>query len=423
MKNKHINKFNLLSSALILAMALCSLACQEDEDEVTGMPSIERVRYTDPDTSDSTFTSATLGSTLAILGKNLGTTQQVYLNDYPVGVNPAYVTNDNVIVTITDSVPTVATNPDVPNMLRLVTKGGETSIPFQTLPPAPQVSRVANEYVKAGDQLTLFGRYYYFIDTVYFPGEDVFVTDGFSTNSTGSRLTVTVPDGLDFAEGNSITVVTQSGASATNRRTQIYDGNGMVADFDTNGALEWPWNWGWGISGEMIVPSIGGIEGIDGNFGAIDMELPPSYGWSNDKVINFANWGGEQIFPTEPADKYTTSAPIADFDIRMEVATITEASLEGVTLDLWYPDINGNELQASVPITDFVRTSDGQWYTVSINANQLTSGNVRLATYGDFLAGGADGVKQLRIVIQNANSSTVPVTMGIDNVRVVRAEE
>lgn len=227
MENIHKNKFNILSSALILVMALFSLACQEDEDVVTGMPSIERVRYTDPATADSAFSRATLGSTLAILGKNLGTTQQVYLNDYPVGVNPAYVTNENVIVTITDSVPTVATNPDVPNMLRLVTKGGETSISFQTLPPAPQISRVANEYVKPGDQLTLFGRYYYFIDTVYFPGEDIFVTDGFSTNSTGSRLTVTVPEGVDFTESNFVTVVTQSGASATNRRTQIYDGNGM----------------------------------------------------------------------------------------------------------------------------------------------------------------------------------------------------
>lgn len=51
MENIHKNKFNILSSALILVMALFSLACQEDEDVVTGMPSIERVRYTDPATA------------------------------------------------------------------------------------------------------------------------------------------------------------------------------------------------------------------------------------------------------------------------------------------------------------------------------------------------------------------------------------
>ncbi|QDH80769.1 hypothetical protein FKX85_17675 [Echinicola soli] len=431
MKNNHINKFNLLSSALILAMALCSLACQEDEDEVTGMPSIERVRYTDPTTADSAFSRATLGSTLAIMGKNLGTTQQVYLNDYPVGVNPAYVTNENVIVTITDSVPTVATNPDVPNMLRLVTKGGEASIPFQTLPPAPQISRVANEYVKPGDQLTLFGRYYYFIDTVYFPGEDVYVTDGFSTNSTGSRLTVTVPDGLDFGEGNSVTVVTQSGASATNRRTQIYDGDGMVADFDTNGALEWPWNWGWGISGNMIVPSIGGIEGIDGNFGAIDMDLPPSYGWSNDKVMNFANWGGVNIFPTTPEDRYAPSTPLGKFELRMEMVINTDSPIDDLILQVaWGSKIRNQSddgwefYSMNVPISDFISSTDGKWYTLSGNLSQLSFDNKRIADYAEFISGNGDGLTELRLVVQNSNSSeSIPVVMGIDNVRVVRAEE
>ncbi|WP_157492822.1 glycan-binding surface protein [Echinicola pacifica] len=421
--NNYTLPLNILSSLLVILLAITSLACQEDEDEVTGMPTIDRIRYTDPETADSAFTRATLGSTLAIMGRNLGTTQQVYLNGYSVGVNPAYVTNDNVIVTITDSVPTVATDPNVSNMLRLVTKGGETSIPFQTLPPAPQISRVGNEYLKPGDNLTLFGRYFYFIDTVFFPGEGNYVTEGFTANSTGSKLTVKVPDGLDFSEGNFVSVVTQSGGSATSRRTQIYDGNGMVADFDTDGALEWPWNWGWGISGNMIVPSIGPVNGIDGNFGAIDMELPPKGGWSNDKVMNFTNWGGAQIFPTSPADKYAPSTPAGKFEIRVEIAISTASSIEDVELMIWFPDNKGNELTTNVPLVDYVSTTDGTWYTVSTNLSQLTSGNVRLGTYADLLAGDTGGVKQLRLVIQNYGTDGVPVVMGVDNVRVVRAEQ
>lgn len=200
------------------------------------------------------------------------------------------MTNNSVIVTVGDSVPTVATDPNVPNKLRLVTKSGESVIDFQTLPPAPQILQVKNQYVKAGDDLTLFGRYFYFVDTVYFPGEDVFVTSGFQTNSAGTTLTVKVPEGLDFSESQSISVVTRSGGSATNRNTQIYNGKGMFADFDTNGALEWPWNWGWGISGEMIKPSQPGIEGLEGNFAGMNQPFPASYGWNNDKVINLANW-------------------------------------------------------------------------------------------------------------------------------------
>ncbi|WP_332910433.1 hypothetical protein [Algoriphagus boritolerans] len=56
---------------------------QEEEVINVGPPTIERVRTTDPTTVDSAFTSATLGSTIAILGTNLLGTQEVYLNDYP----------------------------------------------------------------------------------------------------------------------------------------------------------------------------------------------------------------------------------------------------------------------------------------------------------------------------------------------------
>ncbi|MEP1087344.1 MAG: hypothetical protein ABJH01_11760, partial [Algoriphagus sp.] len=74
----------LVASALLMVIFLG--ACQDDDEINVGPPTIERVRSTDPTTADSAFTSATLGSTLAILGNNLLGTQQVYLNDYPLGV-------------------------------------------------------------------------------------------------------------------------------------------------------------------------------------------------------------------------------------------------------------------------------------------------------------------------------------------------
>ncbi|MEP2348509.1 MAG: glycan-binding surface protein, partial [Algoriphagus sp.] len=394
-------------------------ACQDDDEINVGPPTIERVRSTDPTTADSAFTSATLGSTLAILGNNLLGTQQVYLNDYPLGVNTAYVTNNSVIVTVGDSVPTVATNPNVPNTLRLVNKAGEAIMEFQTLPPAPQVLQVKNQYVKPGDDLTLFGRYFYFVDSVYFPGEDVYVTSGFTTNAAGSSLTVKVPDGLDFSEGQAIRVVTKSGGSATNRNTQIYADKGMVADFDTNGALEWPWNWGWGISGDMIQPSQPGISSLEGNFAGMNQAFPANFGWNNDKVINLANWGGAQIFPT--GEGYEPGVPANNFDIRVEVAVNTTESIEGLMMQIWYPDSNGNELSYNIPMSEFITKTDGSWYTLSANMTRLTNGSTRLNTYGDFLKGDKGGVKQLRLLVVNTTSSDIKAVVGVDNVRVIRA--
>src|SRR5690554_3465055 len=114
MKNtigKYKGHWALIAFSLVLGL----YSCTDEEPGSAGPPMIERVRNTDPSTADSAFVSATLGSTLAILGNNLSTTTEVYLNDYPLGVNPAYVTNTSVIVQINDSVPTVANHPDVAN--------------------------------------------------------------------------------------------------------------------------------------------------------------------------------------------------------------------------------------------------------------------------------------------------------------------
>ncbi|HSJ68836.1 MAG TPA: glycan-binding surface protein [Anditalea sp.] len=411
-----------LLSAFVMLLIMGSMAsCTEDEFDTSAPPIIERIRNTNPTTADSSFVSATLGSTLAILGNNLSTTLEVYLNDHPLGVNPAYVTNNTVIVQISDSVPTVATNPDVVNKLRLVTRAGETTYDFQTLPPAPQVLQVKNQYVSTGDQLTLYGRYFYFVDTVYFPGEDVYVTSGIQTNAAGNTLNVTVPEGLDFTENANIVVVSRSGASATNRNTQIYSGLGMVADFDTPGVLNWPWDWGWGISGDMIRSSQPGISALDGNFGGMNQAFPANWGWNNDKVINLAAWSGEQMFPSAPANLYNPAAAAANFDIRFELAISSAESIEGLSVQIWYPDNNGNELDFLIPVNQFARTTDGSWYTFSANMTQLTNGNTRLNTYADFLAGDPGGVKQLRILIQNTTGNDIRASVGIDNIRIVRA--
>ena len=420
MKN-NIGKFKGHWAVAAFVLVLGMVSCTDEEPGSSGPPIIERVRNTNPNTADSAFVSATLGSTLAIIGSNLSTTTEVYLNDYPLGVNPAYVTNSSVIIQINDSVPTVATKPDVVNKLRLVTQRGEAVFDFQTLPPAPQVLQVQNQYVKPGDELTLHGRYFYFVDTVYFPGEDVFVTSGIQTGNAGSTLRVTVPENLDFTEGSNIVVVSRSGASATNRNTQIYSGLGMVADFDTNGVLEWPWNWGWGISGNMIQDSQPGITSLDGNFAGISQTIAGGYGWSNDKLINLAAWGGGQIFPTTPTELYDPATAAGSFDLRWEMAINTAASLEGLEVMVWYPNRNGNELSYTIPIGEVAKSQNGIWYTFSVNLTQLTNGSSRLANYGEFLAGGADGVRQLRIMIQNTTANDKDAVIGIDNIRVVRA--
>ena len=89
-------------------------------------------------------------------------------------------------------------------------------------------------------------------------------------------------------------------------------------------------------------------------------------------------------------------------------------------MQIWYPDSNGNELSYNIPMSDFIKTTDGSWYTLSANMTRLTNGSTRLNTYGDFLKG--DGsAKQLRLVVINTTSNDIQAVLGVDNVRVVRA--
>lgn len=400
-------------------------ACQDEEQMGTGAPVIERVRLTDTTqaSADTSLSQATLGSTIAIVGQNLASAQYVYLNDYEIPVNSAYATDQYLIVQVVDSVPTVATRPNVSNQLRVVTPYGQATYEFQTLPPAPVIEQISNQYVQPGQSITLYGNYFYFVDTVYFPGE-VAVTEGITAN--GNTLSVTVPQRLDFSEEDDIVVVTQSGTSASTAATQLYDGNGMVADFDTDGVLTWPAGFGWGIQPANVTNEAPGIQPLDNNFARMNMELPPNYGWSNDLVVNLVNWGGEQIYPTAPADRYSPEAPIANFVVRTEVAVSTASSIEGVILRVWTMDKNGTEIQTDVPLTDFVRTTDGKWYTVTVPLANLANGPTKLATYGDALAGNPDGQHHLRLHIFNTNpdgSPAIPAVIGIDNVRVVNTTD
>lgn len=404
---------NLSTWLLTLATALTLLSACEDEDLSAGAPVIERVRFTDPTTADSSFSKAVLGSTLAIIGDNLGSSEYVYINGYQIRVNSAYASDRTLIVGVLDSVPTIATNPDVPNTLRVVNPFGEATIDFQTLPPAPIIEQVANQFIKAGETLTLFGRYFYFVDTVFLPGE-IAITEGITAN--GSTLSVAVPANYVPVEGD-VVVSSQSGNSSTNRASQLYTGRGIISNFDDT------FPWGWGINVEQNVTTVApNIEPVDEKFALINMPLPSNYGWSNDKVLNLVDFDGAQIYPTSPENIYDPALPIGDFDARMEVAVSTSASLEGVELQVWYQNENDSEFTANVPLSDFIRTTDGSWYTVSLPLNLLSSGSTKLSTYGDILTGNSSGQHQFRIVIINTNSEEVPVTMAIDNVRIVNAE-
>jgi hypothetical protein len=406
--------FTLNSSVRTGYLLVCLLvagllsSCKEEDPtkplEASGPPAVTAVRTTNPARADSTFTQSSLGSVIVIVGKNLASTQYVTFNGYRAAINPAYATETHLIVRIPDQVPTVATASSVPDELKVVNPAGETTYSFKVLPPAPVVEAVSNEYAKAGETIILFGNYFYFVKEIAFPG-GVMGTE-VSAAADGKSVSVKVPEGVDPSKGD-IIVTSESGTSVANRRTKLFSKEGMIQNWDTT--MD---NFGWGIDpGKAVVASAPGVTPIENKFALINMVIPGGWGWSNDKVINLANWGSGNILPTAPSNKYDPNANIDQFDLKMEVAA-AGGSVNDLLLQVWISGTKAGTVERNVPLAGFVRSTDGKWYTVSVPLNTLvTSGGVKLAKFGDL------NKNEIRLVIQNPTAAGIQAALAIDNIR------
>jgi len=392
---------------LFVAGALFS--CKEEDPtapaEATAAPIIEAVRSMDPTKADSTFKQSTSGSTIVIKGQNLESTQYITFNGYDASFNTAYASENYLIVTIPSLTPTIATSNDLTNKLIVGNSKGEASFDFRVLPPAAIITAMSNEAVKAGETLTLYGQYFYFVKEVTFPG-GVKGTN-ITTSPDGLMLDVTVPAGVDPTKGD-IIVTSESGNSAANARTKLFS-LGLISNFDDKSFF------GWGIDpATNITTTAPGITALDGKFGLVQMAVPGNGGWANARVMHFADYGGgTQILPTEPATNYNPNDPIANYEARMEVA-VANTNLNGIQVQVLIPDADGKEYDTKVDLQNFVRSTDGRWYTVAVPLADLANDSNKYSKYGDALAS-----KQIRVAAFNTNAADVPVTIAFDNIRIV----
>ncbi|MDE6170632.1 MAG: hypothetical protein K2F68_05690, partial [Duncaniella sp.] len=87
-----MNRLYIMLAVILANIAMLSLSSCSDENGDGGQPVIERVRTTDPELADSTFTEATVGQMILIEGRNLQGARHVYINDQDVYFNANYNT-------------------------------------------------------------------------------------------------------------------------------------------------------------------------------------------------------------------------------------------------------------------------------------------------------------------------------------------
>ncbi len=350
---KSINKILLL---LLMTVGMVSFftSCKKDE---AGVPSIDYVRITRPESSDSLLVRAGQGQLIAIVGNNLQDAVEIWFNDQQSRLTPTYITSKTILVSVPSNIPL-----SVNNTMKIVFKNGYVlNHSFEVEISEPLVSMMDVEYVKEGDLAVIRGDFFYAPLTVTFTGG----VQGLVENLTDQEIQVRVPAG---AQPGPITVETNFGT--TESEFWFRDNRNMLIHND-------PWSGWWGQNN--VVAGTDPLA-INGNFTRITANIG-AWGWTE--------WiGGKE-------DALSTSHNLPDeavlnpekYNMKFEVNTLKPYN--GNRIKFMIGQVNGpdpnwdNEPYFWEPPFD----TQGEWRTVTISFDEVvdkyvTNWGVRPQGYG-----------------------------------------
>ncbi len=218
------NIFYLLLPFVVLSMFVMSC---DDEDGVSlesadGTPQIKYIRVPNPDAADSLLVGAELGTTIVIVGENLGGVRSIYFNDKQAELLPTWVTNRTIFATV----PLLAPS-EVTDKIYLTTASGATiEYPFTVAIPAPSVIAARNEWPRAGEQFVIYGDYFFEPLSVEFTGGG----EAEVVSVSQTQVVVEVPDG---ATEGPVTVITNFGRTTSS--FHFRDSRNLFLNFDEPG--------------------------------------------------------------------------------------------------------------------------------------------------------------------------------------------
>jgi len=368
---------------LLVALGAGSVFTACEKDDSSGTPTIDYVRITRPESSDSLLVGAGQGQLIAVVGRNLEGVVEVWFNDQQALLTPTYITSTSVLVTVPSQIPI-----DVNNKLKMVFKNGYVLLhDFEVQISKPLINSMVSEFVKEGDIATIRGDFFYEPVTVTFAGgvegEKVLVDD--------QELQVRIPAG---ALPGQITIKTNFGETKSN--FWFRDNRNLLIHND-------PWTGWWGQ--DMVVSGSDPLA-ISGNFARITKNIG-AWAWTE--------WiGGKE-------DALATSHNLPDdavlnpdkYNLKFEINTLKPYN--GNMIKIMIGQVNGPDPNWDTEPYYFRPPFDtkGTWQTVTIPfsdvvANYKTNWGVRPQGYG--------------VKVWFHGPGTVDADVAFDNLRVVPAE-
>ena len=388
-----------------------------------GLPTISYVRYADRDVyTDQAF----MDEILCIVGTNLRSVHDIYFNDQKAILNPSYITDNTLVVSVPNS-----QAKEVTNKLYLFNKDGASiEYNFKVLPPVPKVLSMSNEWAKEGEVVTITGKYFMDVLTVALPGAEV--TD--FTVDDSEHITFTVPAGVSAGP---VSVTTASGSA--NSSFQYMDQRNMLFDFDgLRGGFAIGNGWRAPATGHLHNDGDDAFPALDGTYlwlGGTD----PTSNWGEDE-FSFDYWNSEDPTSSIPPlrtlptfDGYIKKYGVGGLTLKFECFVPTSNPWTGASMQLmfsssaWVSNENMNNTYFSddavpralwTPWEDTGSYDTGdKWLTISVPLSEfiLTPSGTTCATKFDSSC--LDGFALF--VWSGSTGAACDPVIAIDHIRVV----
>jgi hypothetical protein len=339
---KSLNKILFIATVTIATISFLA-SCKKDD--VSGLPIINYVRITDPASSDSLLAAAGQGQLIAIMGENLGTTQQVWFNDQKAILTPTYITNTTILVSIPSQIPI-----DIDKKIKLVFKNGDSLLhDFTVSISKPAISGADCEYVPEGGTLIIHGNYFYAPIKVEFTGGVEGEVTEISTDN--QLLSVKVPAG---AQAGPVTITTNFGETKSNF---WFDDNRNI--FIGSDPFE-----GWNNASLVVTnPGPGDPPKINGNYFRIKAQV--------------GAWGWNELADGDAGSMPSYSKNIPDdailhpekYYLKFEVNTMKPYNNSMITINAGGSKIQDTKGYKWAPPYD----SKGKWQTVVIPYDEVVA--------------------------------------------------
>jgi hypothetical protein len=267
-KNRQKNSWLLLLFVGIFTLTASLTSCNSDTENNKPMK-IDKVFLQNAQAAnpDREVEFGRLGQTLRLQGSGFTGVKSVYINGHRTMVNPVLITDNNIILQISNNTPIMTANDDVRNTIIL--EKSSTNIyrhHFDIRSAAPSIIAVSHTMPQAGELITLYGTGMQEISSITFPG-GITVTAGIqSDDETGTWATVTVPTGI--TESGSILVIGANGGAYSPAYFNFKEG--LLHNFDDVQNFAW----GSGINNvaltDVIPVSAGNLPKSQGGYQAFN---------------------------------------------------------------------------------------------------------------------------------------------------------